>query len=80
MSSREHAAVCMTCGSAPGEPCREVGARRDGMRAHSPLLPSQRPVVGTHLARLHRVLLLEWKAKMSPSDGVGVLMATAGRL
>ncbi len=54
MSRREQAAICGTCGSAPGEPCREIN-RPD-------LKPSDRAEVGTHLARLHRVLAMEARA------------------
>lgn len=51
MSAREQSAICGTCGSAPGEPCRALDFPQ--------VAPSQRPVVATHPERLRRVLLAE---------------------
>jgi hypothetical protein len=59
VSAREQSALCGTCGSAPGEPCREIRTVIGKSIYLGHLRPSERPIVGTHLARLHRVLVRE---------------------
>lgn len=48
MSKQDHLALCGTCASAPGEPCRSI------RRRYRRFAPSMRPEVETHHVRAAR--------------------------